>query len=437
MLKKIICFMLSAVILGSTVTAVYADEESDLKEKRDEAQSELSSTNEKLEELAEEQKAVQSEIKDINADIVDLMVRIDQAKKDIDRTQGHIEDTQAGIEKTKQDLAAAEETRDQQYADMKKRIQFVYEKGGDIGWAGILFTAAYESDDVSLFFNKAEYTEQLHSYDREQLNLYIQSVDSIKALEEQLEGELAFLEEQKENYEAQKVSLEEDEKDLEAKLEEAKEQNENYEEQIAEAKEQAERITELIEETEREIARVQEEKRRAEEEARRRAEEEARRREEEARRAEEARREEESRRQAAAAAALQAEEAGRYASYYSGSGVSGSSIVAYADQFLGNPYVWGGNSLTNGCDCSHFVYLVLRNTGAYGGGYATSGEWAYLGTKVSSLSEARAGDVIVYSGHVAIYDGNGGIVEAKGSAYGITHDRSATCKSIVAIRRFT
>ena len=112
-------------------------------------------------------------------------------------------------------------------------------------------------------------------------------------------------------------------------------------------------------------------------------------------------------------------------------------IVDYADQFVGCPYVWGGNSLTNGCDCSHFVFNVLRNCGVYGGDYLTSGEWAYVGRSVSSLSSAQAGDVIVYSGHVAIYDGEGGIVEAKGSQWGITHDRSATCKSIVAIRRFT
>ena len=63
--------------------------------------------------------------------------------------------------------------------------------------------------------------------------------------------------------------------------------------------------------------------------------------------------------------------------------------------------------------------------------------WRSLGQPVASLSEARAGDVICYSGHVAIYDGYGGIVEAKGSQWGITHDRSADCKTILAIRRFT
>ena len=113
------------------------------------------------------------------------------------------------------------------------------------------------------------------------------------------------------------------------------------------------------------------------------------------------------------------------------------ALINYALQFIGNPYVWGGNSLTNGIDCSHFVYQVLKNTGAYSGGYTTSAGWRSLGKAVSSLSEAKAGDVICYSGHVAIYDGNGGIVEAKGSKWGITHDRSANCKTILAIRRFT
>lgn len=114
----------------------------------------------------------------------------------------------------------------------------------------------------------------------------------------------------------------------------------------------------------------------------------------------------------------------------------GEEIVAYAEQFIGCPYVCGGDSLTEGCDCSHFVWRVLMNCGAYSGGYLTSGEWSSVGTPVDSLQDAKAGDIIIYSGHVAIYDGNGMIVEAKGAKYGITHDRQADCKSIMAIRRF-
>ena len=115
---------------------------------------------------------------------------------------------------------------------------------------------------------------------------------------------------------------------------------------------------------------------------------------------------------------------------------SNSNIVDYANQFVGNPYVYGGNSLTDGIDCSHFVYQVLKDTGHYSGDYAVSDDWVDKGDQVSSLDEAEAGDVIVYSGHVAIYDGQGGIVEAKGSKYGITHDRDADCKDIVSIRHF-
>ena len=113
-----------------------------------------------------------------------------------------------------------------------------------------------------------------------------------------------------------------------------------------------------------------------------------------------------------------------------------ANIVAYANKFVGNPYVWGGNSLINGCDCSHFVYNVLKDTGVYSGGYVTSRNWSYLGQSVTSIEQANPGDVIVYSGHVAIYDGKGKIIEAQSSSAGITNNRSVTSSFIYAIRRF-
>ena len=115
---------------------------------------------------------------------------------------------------------------------------------------------------------------------------------------------------------------------------------------------------------------------------------------------------------------------------------SNSDIVDYASQFVGNPYSYGGNSLTDGIDCSHFVYQVLTNTGHYNGGYATSDGWVNLGSSVSSLDDAVAGDVVVYPGHVGIYDGSGGLIEAQGSATGITSGRSADHGTILAIRHF-
>lgn len=114
---------------------------------------------------------------------------------------------------------------------------------------------------------------------------------------------------------------------------------------------------------------------------------------------------------------------------------SGQQIVQTAKQYIGNPYVWGGSSLTQGCDCSHFVWLVLQQAIGYEGQYVTSWGFETLGQAVESLDEAAAGDIICYGDHVAIYDGKGMIIQAKGSQYGITYDASAQCMPIVAIRR--
>lgn len=114
---------------------------------------------------------------------------------------------------------------------------------------------------------------------------------------------------------------------------------------------------------------------------------------------------------------------------------TGEGVIRFADQFLGNPYIWGGNSLTHGIDCSHFVYQILSRCGVYDGTYTTSYGWRYIGEEVTSLEEAQAGDVVCYDGHVALYDGAGGIVEAKGRKWGITHDRSVDCEEILTIRR--
>lgn len=115
---------------------------------------------------------------------------------------------------------------------------------------------------------------------------------------------------------------------------------------------------------------------------------------------------------------------------------TGNGIITFAKQFVGRPYVWGGNSLTDGIDCSHFVWQILTRCGAYDGEYTTSGGWRNLGTEVASLDDARAGDVICYNGHVALYDGEGKIVEALNENAGIACNRPVDCDTILTIRRF-
>lgn len=110
---------------------------------------------------------------------------------------------------------------------------------------------------------------------------------------------------------------------------------------------------------------------------------------------------------------------------------SGQEVVDYACQFIGNPYVWGGTSLTNGADCSGFVQSVYKHFGV--SLPRTSGAMRDSGKGVS-YSEAIPGDIVCYSGHVGIYMGDGKIVNAINSSKGIGV-LSATYTDIVTVRR--
>lgn len=140
--------------------------------------------------------------------------------------------------------------------------------------------------------------------------------------------------------------------------------------------------------------------------------------EEEARLAEEKRVAEE---EAARVAEEQAEEASTL----------GQAVVDYACQFIGNPYVWGGTSLTEGADCSGFVQSVYAHFGI--SLPRTTWDQEYSGIGIS-YSEAMPGDLILYEGHVGIYIGNGQIVNAINASKGIGIIPAA-CMSIKTVRR--
>ena len=109
----------------------------------------------------------------------------------------------------------------------------------------------------------------------------------------------------------------------------------------------------------------------------------------------------------------------------------GEAVVAYAEQFLGNRYVWGGTSLTNGCDCSGYVMQVYANFGI--SLPHSSASIRSYGTKVS-YDEMQPGDVVCYSGHVGIYAGDGQIINALNTRKGICYT-SVNFAPIVSIRR--
>lgn len=111
---------------------------------------------------------------------------------------------------------------------------------------------------------------------------------------------------------------------------------------------------------------------------------------------------------------------------------SGSNIAEYATQFVGNPYVYGGISLTNGADCSGFTQSVFKEFNIYLP--RTSSEQRHVGVEVNGLENALPGDLITYYGHVGIYIGEGKIVHSSTPKEGIMIS-AATIKPIVSIRR--
>ena len=118
--------------------------------------------------------------------------------------------------------------------------------------------------------------------------------------------------------------------------------------------------------------------------------------------------------------------------YESPTGSTGADVARFAVQFVGNPYVYGGTSLTNGADCSGFVMSVYNNFGV--SLPHSSAADRNVGATVNGIENAQPGDIICYSGHVGIYVGNGQIVHASTSKTGIIVS-NATYRSILSIRR--
>lgn len=281
---------------------------------------------------------------------------------------------------------------------MASQIRFMYETGDDT-----LLTALFSSASFSELLNRVTYAESVNAYNQEMLNQYEATRMEVHDLWDQLEADKVCLETDKAEMEEQKEYCDQ----LLAKLQE---ESENFAAQIARAKQEAAAAKALLQQEKKQLKKLQEEERRKEEERRRQA--------------------------ALAAAAKNPPKAVNSTNYTSvvenASGSDkGKQIAKYALQFVGNPYVAGGTSLTNGADCSGFTYRVFQD---YGYDISRTSYSQRSDGRSVDYSEAQPGDIICYEGHVALYIGGGKIVHASTQRTGIKVS-NANYRPILAVRR--
>lgn len=416
MRKKLLAVVLVAALAAAHFQAVGASTVNKAKNAKKKAEAELNEANQKIEEIERQQSALRSEINEKDAELVNLLVNIGILEDELDEKNAQLEQVTA-------DLAQAEQTEADQYASMKKRIQFMYERGDDA-----MIEALIGSADMSDFLNRVEYVSDVYEYDRNLLTQYQITVQQVADLKVNVETEKAELEAMQEEYALQQASLE-------SILAQKRSQMGNYDNQLATAQAAANEFKQTIA-AQNQIIKEEERKQREAAEAAAKAQAKAN--------------------QNAnsnnsgnsngggsgtnAGNTGNAGNAGGGNAGSSGGGganpgystnVSGGSVVAYATQFVGNPYVWGGTSLTNGADCSGFVMSVFAHFGI--SLPHSSAAMQGCGKEVS-YANAQPGDLICYSGHVGIYMGGGMIVHAQSAAVGITTS-SASYRTIVSVRR--
>ena len=335
-----------------------------------------------VDDLKKEKAAKQSEVSSLQSQLTTLMGKVNTLESELIQTG---ED----ITKAQGDLEVAQEKEKEQYAAMKKRIKYMYEAGNDSA-----FETLVTSEDFTDLLSKAEYVQNVHSYDRKQLQEYVETKQQISDL---------------------KDSLEKDQKELESKQVEYEKQGDN--------------LNNLITSKSAEVANLDSEIQAAAEAAAREAAERA------AREAAEKAAKEAERQQAAASNNNAASTSNRNnttsnrnnttsssssssssasvatkpsnsssSTITSGTNANGGSIVSRAYSQLGKPYVWGACG-PNSFDCSGFV------------SYCLTGSYTRLGTTLTFMgwtrvSNPQPGDVVTTATHCGIYIGNGQMIHA-------------------------
>lgn len=416
--RKGICIMLSFLLFFLVVDPVSATTISELQKDVQNNQSQLNDVNRQISDYKGAQADIGDQIDQLDAEMVSLLT-------DINLIEDAIAEKEADIAETQVAYDAAVADKDEQYESMKIRIRFMYEQG-DTSYLQIFLNTQNMSDMV----NKAHYVEQLYEYDRNLLARYEATVQQVAELQDTLE-------EEKSELETSKAELKDEQQYVQEVLDQKQQEYDNYTVVLAKAKQEAAAYTAKIKQETAQIKKLEEEERkRKEEEERKRKEEEERQRQAALLASQESQGNSESESQSddfskTEETSSESSSTTQAPAPSSSGGGKGQQVADYACKFIGNPYVAGGTSLTNGADCSGFVMAVYQ---AFGislprSSYAQAG----VGTAVS-YSEAKPGDIIYYGGHVGIYIGNGQIVHASTERTGIKIT-AATYRSIITVRR--
>lgn len=390
-LKRVITLIIigfTVYMTASSALVASATTAGELQDKINQHQNELDKLTGQIADLEDEQDILEEQIDDLNAEIVNIIASIDLKEEEISQKKTEIADKQIQISNTETEYFAAVAREESQRESMVEWTRLMYENGDAAYLEAILDGQGFYD-----ILNRMDYVERMYEYSLERLNAYIEAKDQVHALWDRLEEEKAGLELAEAELETDKAGLKELESDLNAKLAVKKKESANYEAEIKRAQKAAAEAKKQLQQDKQKLKQLQ----------------------------------------AAENAANKTYAVTSYTATIDNAAGSdlGKKVAKYACQFIGNPYVMGGTSLTKGADCSGFTYRIYQDFG-----YSiprTSSQQRSAGTGVA-YSEAQPGDLICYDGHVGMYIGGGLIVHASSAKTGIKVSQ-AQYRTILAVRR--
>ena len=377
--KRILCFVLAMMlVLGCGLNTV-ATSSSEVQKQQTETKNKLNQINKDINAIESKKNQVRAQLSSLNDELVDTLLTLEVLEADLKKKQEEIDEAQKEYEKFKQ-------LEEQQYDAMKLRIQYMYEKGA-VDYIAMLL----EAESISDLLNKADFVQEVSDYDDDKLTEYEETKEKVAETKVVLEEEQAELQEVEE---AQKIYK----KELDNKIASAKSKVANFETELANAQKKAKEYQATIAKQNTQIAQLEEEERKAAEAL-----------------AEANKNADSSDDENNGTESSSGNSSSSGAGAVSGSGL-GASIANYALKFVGNPYVYGGTSLTNGADCSGFTMSVHKH---FGISIPRNSTAQSRGGKSVSISAVQPGDIIYYGDHVGIYIGGGQIVHASTAKTGI------------------